>query len=273
MIFINTRPENRANDLSKFLRERQVQVIDLPLLSLESCSLSKQEQIFLGNLLNIGCNSIILVSEDAVKYGLDKLYQQFCLVKNSSQALQCLMKIQWIAVGQKTAECFNELWQRYWQVLPPVVTYPLGAEQQNNQGMLTLPAIQSLTNNDKIQVWRGHGGRELLINHLRKRGVDVELLNLYQRVLPENSTIKFQQLLEKLNLTEEHNNNWVLISSLTTWQYWQQLLEKFATCPQKFRYLVLQPRIAEQITRQINVSVRIVMELKPPVIYQTLCKT
>lgn len=262
MQFINTRPDQRAKTLSLFLHQHGVKVIELPLLTLVEKPLTVAERAVLQSIDRY--QVVVLVSEAAVTYGLARLATLVELTELSK-------KITWVAVGDKTANYFNQTWQQLTDLPAPTVTFPGEKHAQNNEGLLNLPAIQALGKGDYLQVWRGIGGRELLADILAAKGVQVHLLNLYQRVLPSATTQAFAVWQQ----TQSHNQPIVvLISSLTAWQNWQQLTantEMAASC----YYLVLQSRIAEQmLLPQANLNITIIPDLMPTTILQalTLCQ-
>ena len=182
MQFINTRPDHRAKTLSLFLRQHGVKVIELPLLTLVEKPLTAAERAVLQSIDRY--QVVVLVSEAAVKYGLARLTTLVKLTELSN-------KITWVAVGEKTANYFNQTWQQITELPAPTIIFPDEKRAQNNEGLLNLPIIQSLGKGDYLQVWRGIGGRELLVDTLTAKGVQVHLLNLYQRVLPSATTQAF----------------------------------------------------------------------------------
>ena len=260
MQFINTRPDQRAKALSLFLRQHGVKVIELPLLALVEKPLTVAETAVLQTIDRY--QVVVLVSEAAVKYGLARLATLVKLTELSK-------KITWVAVGDKTTNCFNQTWQQLTELPAPTVIFPDEKRAQNNEGLLNLPVIQALGKGDYLQVWRGIGGRELLADTLAAKGVQVHLLNLYQRVLPSATTHAFA--VWQQTQTQTHNQPIiVLISSLTAWQNWQQLTantQMVANC----YYLVLQSRIAQQmLLQQASLNITIIPDLMPATILQAL---
>lgn len=258
MQFVNTRPHSRARALTDFLQARQIEVIELPLLALvekplDAAGISALQAIHHYRV-------VILVSEEAVKYGLATL-AKFVNVAHLSQS------ITWLAVGEKTATCFVQTWRQLTNFPPPTVSFPKEKHLQNNEGLLTLPLVQALGKGDKVQIWRGVDGRELLADTVKSQGAQVDLLNFYQRVLPAATKKKFVVWQRK---GRHIQSTVVLMSSLSAWQNWQQLTaatDLLITC----QYLVLQPRIAAVMSSQHpNLTITIIHELAPQTIFQAL---
>ena len=95
MLFINTRPQDRAEALTQALQQQHIEVIDLPLLQLSAQPWSEP----LANLYTQlpHTHIIVVVSPTAVDIGMEYLAQ-------SQISLQDLQHIRWVAVGEKTAE-------------------------------------------------------------------------------------------------------------------------------------------------------------------------
>lgn len=262
MIFINTRPPSRAKLLTEFLRSQHIDVIDLPLLELVAKPLDPNEQQALNRITH--AKVVILVSEEAVKYGL------MALANNVDLAQIAQLPITWIAVGQKTAEHFGKLWQRLSDAPPPAVIFPSDNTQQNNEGLLKLPEITSLKRGDSVQLWRGVGGRELLADTLIVRGITVNMIHFYQRILPTSTLQRFFQLQENLL---HHSPISVLVTSLTAWQHWQTLIQHHFK-PTDFKYIVLQQRIATLMRQDDNdIRLTVIDDLQPLTILTHLAIT
>ena len=86
-----------------------------------------------------------------------------------------------IAVGEATAAVLNEakIKAASYHVLQPRVA--------NNEGMLAMPEIDSLQAGDKLLVWRGLGGRRLLVNTLQARCVHIDSIAWYERIMPHEA--------------------------------------------------------------------------------------
>lgn len=102
MLFINTRPNNRALPLTEAMHELGVDVIELPLLELIEQPWSHALSQLYMQLSQ--AQIIVVVSPTAVEIGLKYL-------KQSGIQLSELRHITWVAVGEKTAEVLQ-----YWQI-------------------------------------------------------------------------------------------------------------------------------------------------------------
>ena len=94
MLFVNTRPDDRAQALTECLEQANFTVIALPVLELRARPLDQSlKDLYLK--LN-STQIIVVVSPKAVEIGLSYLEQ-------SGLSLNDLDHIQWVAVGKKTA--------------------------------------------------------------------------------------------------------------------------------------------------------------------------
>lgn len=248
MIFINTRPAERANALSEHLRQQGVTVVDLPLLALMACELIQIDKQKLSNIHDY--QAIVFVSETAVQYFVD------FLINNQIN----LPNIPIIAVGEKTATYGEKLWRNTFAIMPNIITPSQFGLPENNEGMLQLPIVKNLQKNDKILICKGKNGRDLLKIQLQKQGVIVQMVDFYQRIFPKDSEILFKKFYQ--NWQQSKPQTIVLISSLTAWQCWQDLLNKFNSLPNDFAYLVLQQRIANHLTAQNIQNICVIDDLR-----------
>ncbi|MFV5491543.1 uroporphyrinogen-III synthase [Acinetobacter sp. ASP199] len=221
MLFINTRPQDRAVRLTQQLQAVQIPVVELPLLELVARSYSAE----LASLYQQLCRAqvIVVVSPTAVQFGMQYLVQ-------AGIELALLAHIQWIAVGRSTEQA---LLQYGIQSHVP--------EVETSEGMLQLPILDRLDNDAVIAFWRGEGGRLFMMDHLRQQGVEVLNFVLYQRQCPLQSQHTIAELLPQL----QHDSHYmVLISSEASWLNWLQLLQQEISLISKGIYLVLGPRLA-----------------------------
>jgi uroporphyrinogen-III synthase len=221
MLFINTRPEDRAVNLTQALLEVGHQVINLPLLELvaEPFSLNLRELYQQLEQVQV----IVVVSPTAVDVGMQYLQQQ-------KISLDQLKHVQWIAVGQATAQALAKF--NVDSHIPEV---------ENSEGMLDLPILNQHVHLDKVAFWRGLGGRQFMMQRLQQQGVEILNFVLYRRQCPIQSVTLFPKILKKIMLSQPVM---VLISSEASWNNWQQLCGQ-NNIDAQWVYLALGERLAQ----------------------------
>ncbi|NMH65158.1 uroporphyrinogen-III synthase [Shewanella salipaludis] len=153
-----TRPDGRNAAMAAALSARGIAHLVTPLLAVEPLS---------GAALEAGLNRLqtadilIFISTNAVHYALSSRSRPL-----PSQACY--------AVGDAT-------WQALSQLGIAAVKAP--DEQQQTEGLLTLPALREVKGK-RIVIVRGQGGRETLAEQLQARGAEVSYLEVYRRVCP-----------------------------------------------------------------------------------------
>lgn len=221
MLFINTRPTDRAAGLTRALLEAGYEVAELPLLELVAEPFSERLQQLYRQLVQV--QVIVVVSPTAVELGMQYLQQ-------AGIKPEQLHHIRWIAVGQSTA-----------QVLARFNIQSDVPQVENSEGMLDLPLLKQQKNLNKIAFWRGLGGRQFMMQQLQQQGIEVLNFVLYRRQCPQQSSAVFAELLTKADL---HQPVAVLISSEASWNYWQQLCTQMQQS-RPWLFLVLGARLAQ----------------------------
>lgn len=220
MLFINTRPDSRAAELTEALQNKGYQVESLPLLELVAKPFSEQLLQLYQQLSK--AQAIVVVSPTAVEVGMKYL-------EKSGLKLSDLKHIQWIAVGQATANRLNEYGIEVH--IPDVET---------SEGMLNLPILHNMQQTGSVAFWRGEGGRQFMMEILQQQGIQILNFVLYHRQCPEASYSTFKHLTQNSNY---NLNKWlVLITSEASWKYWLELCSKNNAQPDCV-YLVLGPRL------------------------------
>ncbi len=247
---LNTRPADRAPDLTLALRQAGYQVTELPLLQLDALPLTETLSTQLAAI--VGVQAVIVVSPTAAQLGLDYLQQL---------GLQPIrFALQWIAVGRGTA-----------QVLMDAGLQPLTPDIETSEGILALEGVLDAHVPQHIMVWRGIGGRELMLRQLDEQGHSVHNVVLYRRGMPAAAEQQYRQL-------QQQPPDVLLISSGESWRYWQQLGQhaqaKLLNIPV---ILVLGQRIYDCICKDIAqwpTTVRVVKldSLRPDSILSALAK-
>lgn len=224
MLFINTRPEDRADALTQALLSVGYRVEALPLLELVAEPFSDVLQHLYQQLDET--QVIVVVSPTAVEIGMRYLQQ-------AGIQLAQLKHIQWIAVGQATAHALAKF-----DIVSDV------PEVENSEGMLELPILKQRENLNKIAFWRGKGGRQFMMQQLQQQGVSILNFVLYRRQCPEGSKTGFLNIVQKL---DPNQPTAVLISSEASWQNWLQLCGQSSSDVQ-WIYLALGERLTKILT-------------------------
>ena len=209
MLFLNTRPADRAADLTQFLQARQIDVLDLPLLELSPMPWSEDLAALYAALASV--QVIVAVSPSAVQYGMEGL-------KRAGLTQASILHIQWIVVGEATAKALQ--------------AYGLSSHVplvETSEGMLDLPVLHQLDNTAKVAFWRGEGGRQFMMDTLRKKGVQLLNFVLYRRQCPEQAPrILMEHLLELQGYC-------MLVTSEASWLNWLRRRCILSTCPRRKR--------------------------------------
>lgn len=233
MLFLNTRPADRATPLSQFLQAAQIDVLDLPLLELVPVPWSEQLALQYAELPSV--QVIVVVSPSAVQYGMEGL-------QRSGMALAALQHVQWIAVGEATAQALQ--------------AYGLQShvpEVETSEGMLDLPVLHQLPRMAKIAFWRGEGGRQFMMDTLRSAGMELLNFVLYRRQCPEQASKILAKNLARLQAQQRYC---MLVTSEAGWLNWRKLTAEHADLLNHAHFLVLGGRLFHVLEqdRQIHQS-------------------
>lgn len=287
-IVINTRPVERAAPLTRYLQEAGLSVIDIPMLTLEAHATTDDDMALMQRWLAGEYQALVIVSPTAAASGLTVwqtlMHESQALdsdVNNiDSSANTLIAPSHLIAVGEATAAALNDvkLATASYQVLQPTIA--------NNEGMLAMPEIEGLKAGDKLLVWRGLGGRRLLVDTLQARGVHIDSIAWYERKMPVNATLQYQQWLQDFNSqhaimatsSSPQDKPIVIVSSGTAFEHWQRIVQTaenkvmpVGTVPKlsDFAYVVLGERLANMVAEQ-GLSYWRVEDLAPQTIFSAI---
>ena len=279
-VVINTRPVERAAPLTEHLQAAGMLVIDMPMLTLEARLTTEQDMGLMRQWFAGDYQALVIVSPTAAASGLSiwqALEHERHAQKSSENASQqketgftgLKAPSHLIAVGEATAAVLNDakLAASSYQVLQPLIA--------NNEGMLAMPEIDSLQAGDKLLVWRGLGGRRLLVDTLQARGVHIDSIAWYERKMPADAMTQYEQwqtqFLAQQSLQQATavapQKPIVIVSSGTAFEHWEAIVKAVAakvveskssmdkpTHPAlqltDFAYVVLGERLANMVARQ-----------------------
>src|SRR5690606_12082887 len=177
-----TRPADECVALSAALSAEGIQSASLPLLAIEPLAETPEQRAAIL-ALDRYCAAVV-VSKPAARIGLELLDRYW------PQPPQALV---WFSVGGATGTLLKDHGLD--------ASWPLGAD--DSEALLALPRFNEVleaATQPRVLILRGEGGRELLTETLRERGVQVDRLELYRRCLPEYppgtlvETLRSQQL-------------------------------------------------------------------------------
>lgn len=157
-----TRPEHQAGPLTQRIQNAGGTVISFPVLFIEAPQHPEQALEVLRDLAQY--ELAIFISANAVEHGL-----RFVTQHGPWPAT-----VQIAAVGAATARALQD------HQLKVTITPASGF---NSEALLACPALQNVRNK-RIVIFRGEGGRELLAEMLRRRGAQVDYVEVYRRAKP-----------------------------------------------------------------------------------------
>ncbi|GAA0323440.1 uroporphyrinogen-III synthase [Psychrobacter aestuarii] len=269
-VLINTRPTARAASLSAYLRARAVEVAEIPMLTLTPCSITAEEHGYLAQWQAGVYQALVVISPTAAAYGLAALRER-------SAEAPCQAHV--IAVGKRTYTVLQQA-----DMLPTdTLTMPAIS---SNEGLIAMPEIAQLSAGARVLIWRGHGGRRLLVEHLHARGIQVDSIAWYARTMPTSAQAHYRawqaQYVARHGSKAATRAPWVLISSGAAFEHWVHTLSHnvptqtdapvFGQRLTDFRYIVLGTRLTQLLTEQQLVCVT-VEALDPPLIYDAMQQT
>ncbi|HCI76035.1 MULTISPECIES: uroporphyrinogen-III synthase [unclassified Psychrobacter] len=279
-VVINTRPVERAAALTDHLQAAGLTVVEIPMLTLQPRPTIEQDMTLMRQWLAGDYKALVIVSPTAAASGLavwqalederqaqnhddDNNNERKDIAINALQAPSYL-----IAVGEATASVLNnaKIEASNYQVLQPHIA--------NNEGMLAMPEIERLQAGDKLLVWRGLGGRRLLVDTLLARGVHIDSIAWYERIMPVEAMDQYEQWLQGVlarngmqDTSASQPKPIVVVSSGTAFEHWESIVravaekalnqetarENPAILPYKlsdFSYVVLGERLANMVAEQ-----------------------
>ena len=163
-----TRPHEDALALVAYLAKHSVYASALPLLAFQKRALA-QSQLQCLNRLDEYC-AVIVVSKPAARFAVELLPNPACAAEQTA----------WFSVGAATAATLAEC--------GITASYP--AQGDDSEALLTHPVFQQAIaqSSKRVLILRGTQGRDWLALELKKRGIDVEFVALYERYLPTYPT-------------------------------------------------------------------------------------
>lgn len=166
-----TRPERQAGPIAALLRDRGAEVVVFPTIAIEP-QLDREPARHIATQLT-DFDAAIFVSVNAVEQGLA------CVAAHGSWPATLLA----IAVGPSTAAALRAAGAS--NVVMP-------ATGHDSEGVIALPELARPAGRRYV-VFRGVGGRDWLVEELRRRGAVVEVAEVYIRTIPPSDAAELRK--------------------------------------------------------------------------------
>jgi uroporphyrinogen-III synthase len=174
-----TRPAEQARQLAELVQASGGTPILFPLLAIEPLGDYSACDAVIATLDR--CNWAIFISTNAVQQGMPRLLRQYARPPE---------KLRFAAIGPSTAAELARFGVA--QVLSPQNRF-------DSESLLALPEMQAVQG-QRIMIFRGTGGRELLAEQLTERGAEVIFAECYRRINPQHDTGTLQRLWQNRQL-------------------------------------------------------------------------
>jgi uroporphyrinogen-III synthase len=162
-----TRPAGQAGKLSTLIEAAGGKPLLFQLISITALTNYDVFDKATSNLKDY--DWAIFISSNAVQNSLPRLSKQIKLLPKT---------LKFAAIGPSTASELNAFGIE--NVLIP-------KDRFDSESLLSLAEMQNMTN-QKVMIFRGVGGREVLAESLKLRGAHVDFAESYQRINPQTNT-------------------------------------------------------------------------------------
>ena len=164
-LIVNTRPSHQQQGLTDGLRSEGADVLQCPAIEIVAASESAGQRELADNLGDYSI--LIFVSANAVDYAF-----RFLL----PDAFPRQVKIAAIGAGTQKS-VLQHLPHRQHQIIR--------GQTSNSEGLLDTDELR-LVQGDRVLIFRGQSGRNLLGDELSRRGATVDYCEVYRRQAPES---------------------------------------------------------------------------------------
>lgn len=165
------RPQRQEDQLLSMLENSGADVTHIPVMRIEPIVESQQIKTRILEVDNF--HKAIFVSGNAAELGIEWIDKFWPMLP---------VGIEYFAVGERTAALLKEA----------DINALCPSGRQNSETLLQLTQLQEL-DNQRIIIFRGVGGREILAETLIERGARVEYCELYRRVIDTQQLALAQQ--------------------------------------------------------------------------------
>lgn len=221
-------------------------VVELPLLEIQKKQLATHERLCQKTLLSGDYGVLMVVSITAAQYALADMTDDD--KKTLAHMSQDTLKV--VCVGQATAQVLQKA--GFLVAIPSDFGY-----DETNEGMLKMAMIDTLST-EQVLIWKGVGGRTLLSDTLKKRGVQVDFVDWYERIAPHSLIDRIGRLRSVFC-----SNTVMLITSQAAFMNWKKAAMQVGVSLQSICYLALGDRLTQLVKAHVSsVWVGTVYDLK-----------
>ena len=177
------RPSRQSDQFIALLEQSGAQVCHTPVMSIEAIVDGQAIKNLILEVDNF--DKAICVSGNAAQLTIEWLDRYWPMMP---------VGIEFFAVGQQTAQILG--------AADIAALSPSG--RQNTEALLALPELQDLSN-QRVIIFRGCGGREILADTLIERGARVDYCELYKRVINLDQSLLARQQLSQNDCLVAHS--------------------------------------------------------------------
>jgi len=159
-----TRPIDQTHQLAELVQSEGGHPVLFPLLAIAPLEDSSDFHAALETLDT--CDWAIFISSNAVQRGMPAVLRRFPQLPST---------LRFCAIGPSTKAELEAFGAKH--VLTPEIRF-------DSESLLALPEMQSVQG-QRIMIFRGVGGRELMAEALRARGAQVRFAECYRRINPQ----------------------------------------------------------------------------------------
>lgn len=221
-----TRPTEQAKSLCRMIEQHGGVAIEFPLIAVSALDDYQRFEQQITQLANT--DWAIFISSNAVDFAMPRVLKTYGQLPG---------QLKFAAIGHQTAHALGKYGVD--KVLIPQGRY-------DSETLLALPEMQHVEAN-RIAIFRGVGGRELMAETLKARGAHVYFAESYQRINPQQSTALLNSQWQQNKLDA------IIVTSSEAMRYLLQMAAN-QTWLQHVTLCVNHERIAEQ-PRQLGLKV------------------
>ena len=198
-----TRPKHQGQGILQLLNNAGYQSIHQPAIEINAVAVNSEHAKHLKQLMLQLDNfkHLIFISTNAVSHGMGQIENYWP---------QLPVDQHWYAIGRATAKALFTFG----------VSAKIPAGEQNSEQLLALPELVAASG-EKVIIFSGVDGRQLLADELRLRGADVSIAQCYTRDLPAQQSADWRDALqsEKISVlmaasTETAKNSLLMAAEL-----------------------------------------------------------